>query len=84
MKITYSAAHSLLYVRLRAGETANTVEIAPDVYVDVDEAGSPLGVEFLNAADFLPFLARHDGRLDAEMLQPLTAARHPRASAHAD
>jgi len=63
MRIEYSPDEQLLYLRLGAGEVAHTVELEPNVYVDLDAAGAPLGVEFLNAADLLPFIARHGGAL---------------------
>jgi uncharacterized protein YuzE len=78
MEITYCAEHSLLYVRLRDGEIAKTIELAAEIYVDLDAAGAPLGVEFLNAAaDFLPFLEAHGGRLDAESVHQLLQAAAP-------
>ena len=59
MRIEYSPTINAIYVRLRDGEVADTVEVGDDVYADLDEAGEPIGVEFLDAAEFFPFLARH-------------------------
>jgi uncharacterized protein YuzE len=53
----------LLYLALGEGPAAETVEIEESVYVDLDGSGHPIGIEFLNAEDFLPFLARRGGRL---------------------
>ena len=58
MVLEYSPDGHLLYVRLRDGEVAETAEIEPDVYVDLDGDGAPVGVEFVNADDFFPFLRR--------------------------
>lgn len=48
-----------LYIRLAPGAVARTVEIGNQVYVDVDQDDEPLGVEFINAEDFLVFLREH-------------------------
>jgi uncharacterized protein YuzE len=74
MKVEYSPDENLLYLQLQLGVVADTIEIGPDIFVDLDGEGAPLGIEFLDAADFLPFTARHDGRLDAETLRPLAHA----------
>jgi uncharacterized protein YuzE len=52
-----------LYVRFADGEVAHTVEIEEALFIDVSEEGEPLGIEFVNADDFLPFLRRHEGLL---------------------
>ena len=61
IRIEYAADHELLYIKIADGPAAETIEIEESVYVDLDADGQPIGVEFLNAADFLPFLARHGG-----------------------
>ena len=61
LRIRYSAADRALYLTLREGEVAETIEVEDLVYVDVDEGGRPLGIEFVAAEDFLPFLARRGG-----------------------
>lgn len=53
-----------LYFRLNHGKVARTVELAPTILVDVDEDGQPLGLEVLDAEQFLPFLRERGGRLD--------------------
>ncbi len=53
-----------LYIRVAIGEVARTEQFDADVFVDFDETGRPLGVEFLNADDFVPFLRRHSGNVD--------------------
>lgn len=64
MRMEYSPDGGALYVRLRAGEVAETVELDELVYADLDADGAPLGVEFVAAADLVPFLARRGGALD--------------------
>jgi uncharacterized protein YuzE len=46
-------------VRFRRGKVAETVEVEHMIVVDLDADGQPLGIEFVNADDFLPFLRRH-------------------------
>jgi uncharacterized protein YuzE len=53
----------LLYVALGDGTAAETIAVEESVYIDVDADGRQIGIEFLNADDFLSFLARHGGRL---------------------
>ena len=52
-----------LYVRFEKGEVARTLEVEETLFIDVDEHGAPLGMEFVNADDFLPFLRRHAGHI---------------------
>ena len=42
------------YITIGKGEIAETVEISPDVYADVDAKGNLLGIEFLE----VPFEAK--------------------------
>ena len=63
IRFEYSPDENLLYVALGEGPAAETVEVEESVYVDLDGDGRPIGIEFLNADDFLPFLARHGGQL---------------------
>jgi uncharacterized protein YuzE len=53
-----------LYIRLMPGKADRTVEWEEMVYVDLDANGHPIGVEFVNADDFVPFLRRHEGTLE--------------------
>ncbi len=61
LRIRYDADADAVYLRLREGTVAETVEVEEMVYVDVDAEGRPLGVEFVVASDVLAFLARHGG-----------------------
>jgi len=58
MRIEYSPGIDALYVRLGAGEISETVEVGADVYADLDDAGNPIGIEFLDAPEFFRFLSR--------------------------
>lgn len=46
--LTAERNHGVGYVYLRAGDVARTVELAEDVYVDLDREGQALGVELLS------------------------------------
>jgi uncharacterized protein YuzE len=67
-----------LYIRFSAGEVSRTLELEEFVYVDIDAQGEAVGVEFVNADDFMPFLRRHHGHVDispAFLLSQLESAR---------
>jgi uncharacterized protein YuzE len=77
MMLKYSPTADALYLRLRPGEISNTVEWFPDddIYLDLDADGRVLGVEFVNAGDFLTVLARHDGQLEIpDRIEDIAAA----------
>lgn len=61
MMLQYSPNAGLLYVALRQGEVAETAELRDDVYVDLDAAGRPLGIEFVNAWAFFSVPRRFGG-----------------------
>lgn len=64
-----------LYVELRPGNVARTVEVTETIYADLDAEGATLGVEFVDADEFVPFLRERadDERLPPEV-RPLFAA----------
>ena len=75
MIFEYATDVNALYVRFRRGKVAETVEIEHLIVVDLDGDGQPLGMEFVNADDFLPFLRRHGGPLTLpDDLVAMTAA----------
>ncbi len=51
MKISYDKDVDALNVSLRAGVVAKTVEIAPEVLVDLDKKGNPLYLEIIGASE---------------------------------
>jgi uncharacterized protein YuzE len=53
MRIDYDPQADAMYIRLREGEIDDTLEAGRNVYVDVDSAGVPLGLEILFAAKTL-------------------------------
>lgn len=46
-------------IKLRPGQVTRTVDLTGSVFVDMDEQDIPLGIEFINADEFLPFLREH-------------------------
>lgn len=84
MRIELDREAGALYLQIVPGEipaggVARTLEIEPDVYLDLDAENHPLGLEFVHAADFQDFLERHGGRLEipdqVEDLDSLSFAR---------
>ncbi len=61
LRMRYDADVDALYLRLREGEVAATIEVEEMVYLDVDNEGRAVGIEFVSGADFLPFLQRQGG-----------------------
>lgn len=51
MKITYDKKVDALNVSLRAGVVARTLEIAPEILLDVDKKGNTLNIEILGASE---------------------------------
>lgn len=50
MKLTYDPVANVAYLRLRERRGAvETVEITPDLFVDIDETGAVCGLELLDA-----------------------------------
>ena len=59
MKIELDSEAKALYLRLRTGRVADTAEVADGIVVDKDDQGRPLGIEFVRADEFGPFLRQH-------------------------
>jgi uncharacterized protein YuzE len=53
MKIEYDPQADALYIQLRDGKIAETVETSKYIYTDVDEEGRPLGIEILFVKRYL-------------------------------
>jgi uncharacterized protein YuzE len=52
-----------LYVRVKTGTVAKTLKISDSVFLDVDRQNRTIGIEFVDADEFLPFIKQHHGRL---------------------
>ena len=51
MKITYDKKVDALNVELRPGVVAETREVAPEIFLDVDGSGKPLYLEIVGASE---------------------------------
>ncbi|MEK7553693.1 MAG: DUF2283 domain-containing protein [Patescibacteria group bacterium] len=51
MKITYDSKIDALSIVLKTGEVSRTVEIAPEVFMDLDNKGNPLYIEVVGASE---------------------------------
>ena len=53
MQIDYDPQADAIYIRLRDGDVDDTEQVSKYIYVDVDAAGVPLGLEILFASQVL-------------------------------
>ena len=51
MKITYDKQVDALNITLKAGLVAKTLELSPEVFLDLDKKGNPLYLEILDASE---------------------------------
>jgi uncharacterized protein YuzE len=49
LAVTYDREAEALYLQFSEEEIAETIELADNVYVDVDKSGNPVGFEILGA-----------------------------------
>lgn len=75
LRLKYDPDAEALYLTLREGLAAETIEIEESVYVDLDDDERPIGVEFLNPGDLIGFLTRRGGEfvLPERVTAPLAA-----------
>ena len=53
-----------LYIKLGPGTVSRTIELTDSVYVDMDAEDAPIGLEFTNADEFIPFLRSNADNAD--------------------
>ncbi len=53
MKITYVKKVDALNVEFKTGRVKKTLEISPEIFLDVDKNGNPLYLEIIGASDKL-------------------------------
>ena len=58
MKFRYDPQSGALYIRLRAGQIYETLELAEGAYLNIDIEGPVLGAVFLSLEDFAEFASR--------------------------
>jgi uncharacterized protein YuzE len=65
MRFRYDPKSGALYFRLREGAIEETLELpSPGAYLDVDEAGHVMGLEFLSLQEFVTFITGFDGEVE--------------------
>ena len=50
MKITYDKNVDALNITLKTGQVSKTVELSPEVFLDLDKNGNPLYLEIIGAS----------------------------------
>ena len=58
MKFRYDPQSGALYIRLRAGQIYETLELAEGAYLNIDIEGRVLEAVFLSLEDFAEFASR--------------------------
>ena len=53
MRMAYFEAEDILHLTVASGPEVQSVELSPDITVEMDAQGQILGVEILNASQFL-------------------------------
>lgn len=51
MKITYDKEVDALNITLKTGQVAKTVELSPEIFLDLDKKGNPLYLEIIGASE---------------------------------
>lgn len=51
MEITYDKEADAINISLRLGKVSKTIEIAPEIIVDVDKNGKTLSIEIIGASE---------------------------------
>jgi uncharacterized protein YuzE len=64
MKLVFDSEINVLYIKGHPTEFHETIEVGPDVYMDVDTEGRIIGIEFLDPDYLIQFLREHGGELD--------------------
>lgn len=64
MKFRYDSHSGALYAGLRDGDIAETIEVGPGVYLDIDSVGYVVGAEFLSLEEMGEFIQRLGGTLN--------------------
>lgn len=67
MQIQFDRDVDALYIEIAPGDVEATIELTDTIYVDVDQEGNPLGVEFLDADEFPRFLRQEPGDVDVDL-----------------
>ncbi len=56
--VNYDSKSDVLYIVARKGKEEQFVEVAPGINVELDEKGEVIGIEILDASNFLKPIAK--------------------------
>ena len=56
--INYDSKSDIIYIVTKEGSEEEFIEIAPGINVELDENGEVIGIEILNASEFLKPIAK--------------------------
>ena len=59
MKINYDKTVDAMYVYFKKGKISKTQKISPTVFIDIDKEGKLIGLEILNASQYLSRKSGH-------------------------
>lgn len=59
MRFEFDTEADALYIQIREGSVARTIELSDGVYADLDSGDRPLGLEFIALAAFDEWMRRH-------------------------
>lgn len=82
MRFEFDPGGGAIYVRIRDGEIAETLEMAEPgfgAYLDIDQEGNVLGVEFLSFEEFVELTARSEGKLEVPVKVASPALLHEKS-----
>lgn len=51
MNVEYDEGSDILYIKFRKANIVNTISVAEDAYMDLDEEGRPVGIEIWRASE---------------------------------
>jgi len=51
--MTYFDKEDILYLKISGGEESGSIELSPNITVELNDKGEMIGIEILNASDFI-------------------------------
>mgnify|MGYP001606770725 CR=1 FL=1 len=60
IKMMYFDKEDVLYLKISEGSESESIELSPNITVELNDKGEMIGVEILNASDFI-----HDSILES-------------------
>jgi uncharacterized protein YuzE len=53
MKMMYFDKEDILYLKILDGQESGSIELIPNITVELNDEGEPIGIEILNASSFI-------------------------------